>query len=144
MNIDCISGKLYTVKCGYNAVQYNIILHTSLQQLRQNINQFEPTKEITYLTLMGELCDVFCANVGENWPCYNSTKLYCVQDIDLHEKKVPSCIHIPHTSTMSPMTQGKLVTSRPSKYQHYWALLIPGRKSYWCWAVYKINAAVRK
>ena len=28
-----------TVKCCYNAVQYNTIIHTSLQWLRQNINQ---------------------------------------------------------------------------------------------------------
>ena len=27
------------IQCGYNAVQYNKIVHTSLQELRQNINQ---------------------------------------------------------------------------------------------------------
>ena len=28
-----------TVECRYNAAQYNIVLHTSLQEVRQNINQ---------------------------------------------------------------------------------------------------------
>ena len=30
---------IQTVKCHYNAVQYNMILHEPLQELRQNINQ---------------------------------------------------------------------------------------------------------
>ena len=29
-----------TVECGYNVVQYNMVLHTSLQEVRQNINQW--------------------------------------------------------------------------------------------------------
>ena len=68
----------YAAGCRYNAVQYNMILHTSLQWLRQSINQeFEPTKYIPYLALTGELWDVFCEDLGGNWPCYNSTALYC-------------------------------------------------------------------
>ena len=31
--------KQYTVECRYNTVQYDTILHTSLQLPRQNINQ---------------------------------------------------------------------------------------------------------
>ena len=37
--------------------------------------EFEPTKYIPYLTLTGELWDVFCGNLGENLPCYNGTTL---------------------------------------------------------------------
>ena len=36
----------------------------------------EPTKYIPYLTLRGELWDVFCENLGENWPRYNGTARY--------------------------------------------------------------------
>ena len=43
------------IECRYNAVQGNKILHTSLQALRQNINQTSPTKDIPYLALTGEL-----------------------------------------------------------------------------------------
>ena len=29
----------YTVKCRYDVLQYNMVLHTSLQEVRQNINE---------------------------------------------------------------------------------------------------------
>ena len=67
-----------TVGCRYNRVQYHMIFHTSLQLLRQNINQeCKSTKDIPYLVLTGELWGVFCENFQENWPFYNGTAL-CV------------------------------------------------------------------
>ena len=36
-----------------------------------------PTKYIPYLALTGELWDVFCEDLGENWLRYNGTALYC-------------------------------------------------------------------
>ena len=39
-------------------------------------SQFEPTKYIPYLTLTGELWDVFCEDLWKNWPHYNGTALY--------------------------------------------------------------------
>ena len=66
-----------TVKRCYNAVQYNMILHTSLQWLGQSINLIlNPKKHIPYLTLTDELWDVFCVDLGDNWLRYNSTPLY--------------------------------------------------------------------
>ena len=54
--------KLYTVKCCYNAVQFSLFdtLHcidSSRTQIRIE----------TYLTLTGELWDVCCEEIRENW-----------------------------------------------------------------------------
>ena len=58
----------YTVECRYNAVQYYLALYTSLQDVRQNINQrLKP--------LTSELCSVFREYFGENWPLYNGTAM---------------------------------------------------------------------
>ena len=35
----------------------------------------ESTKDTPYLTLTGELWDVCCENLEENWPRYNGTAL---------------------------------------------------------------------
>ena len=40
--------------------------------------EFEPTKYIPYLTLMGELWDVFCKDFEETWSRYNGTALFWV------------------------------------------------------------------
>ena len=45
-------------------------------------SQSEPTKYIPYLTLRGQVWDVFCEDLRENWPCYNSTALYCLQYVN--------------------------------------------------------------
>ena len=89
-----VISKYATVECCYNTVQYNMVLLSSLQEVRQNINQIlhpqktphsssvkhqseaAPTKDTPYLTLMGELWGVFREYYGENWPRYNSTALY--------------------------------------------------------------------
>ena len=56
-----------------------VISYTSLPWLRQSVNQeFEPTKDTAYLTLTGELCDVVCEDLGENWLHYNGTALYLI------------------------------------------------------------------
>ena len=34
------------------------------------------TKDTPYLALTGELWDVFCGYLWENWPRYNGTALY--------------------------------------------------------------------
>ena len=61
-----------TVEC-----HYNMILHTALQWLRQDINpESEPTEDTPYLTLTGDLWHIFCEHFGENWPHYNGTPLY--------------------------------------------------------------------
>ena len=50
---------------------------TSLQQLRQNMNQsLNLQTTAPYLALAVELWDVFCENGGEYWPCYKDTALY--------------------------------------------------------------------
>ena len=65
-----------TVECRYNAVQYSEILHTQLQELRQNINQMlDPQKNTTYLALRGKLWGVFCEYLWEIWPRHNDTAL---------------------------------------------------------------------
>ena len=56
----------HTVESRYNAIQYNMILHTTLPWLRQKW-EFKPTKDTPYL-----FSDVF----GENRPRYNYTALY--------------------------------------------------------------------
>ena len=65
---------IYTGKCRYNAVQYNKILDTSLQELR--ISETASTKDTTYLALTGELWCVICEYVLLNGPRYNETALY--------------------------------------------------------------------
>ena len=62
-----------TVGCRYNAVQYDMILHTAQQSLKQKINQLTFTKDTPYLTLTGKL---WCVYLRENWLCYNGTVLY--------------------------------------------------------------------
>ena len=39
-------------------------------------SQCQITNHTSYLALTGELWGVFCENLGEYWPCYNSTALY--------------------------------------------------------------------
>ena len=34
------------------------------------------TTDTPYLALSGELLDVYCEDLGENWPRYNDTALY--------------------------------------------------------------------
>ena len=58
----------------YNLAQYNMILHTLLQWLRQNMNQsFNPKKDPSY---QGEVWSVFCGDLGEIG--YIATALHCV------------------------------------------------------------------
>ena len=59
VNIGSGNG-LHKVECCYNEVQGNMILHTSLQLERQNINYSV------------KVCGVF----QENWQHYNSIALY--------------------------------------------------------------------
>ena len=72
-------GFRYTVGDRYNAVQYNKILHTSLQWRGQNINQRLNLQKTHHIT--SELWCVFRENFGENWPRYNGTALYSTRYI---------------------------------------------------------------
>ena len=69
-----VSVYTYTVKCRYNAVQYNTTFNTALHRLGQDINQCEITNYTPYLALTGELWGVFCED--RNWLRYNDTALY--------------------------------------------------------------------
>ena len=53
-----------------------MILHASLQWLRQNTNQSLNTQDTTYLTLTGKLWGAFCEDFEENWLRYNGTTQY--------------------------------------------------------------------
>ena len=53
-------------ECLYNAVQYNMTLHTSLQWLCQNVYQSFNPQDTPYLALADELRDVFGKDLGEN------------------------------------------------------------------------------
>ena len=63
-------------ECHYNAVQYNRILHISLQWRVEYESEIESTKDTPYLALTGELWCIFCENFGENWLRYNGTALF--------------------------------------------------------------------
>ena len=68
-----------TVKSRYNTVQYNMIFHTSLQQLRQKITQrLNPQNTPHTSPWWGNLWGVFREYFRDNWPHYNSTALYNV------------------------------------------------------------------
>ena len=49
-----------TVECHYSAVQYNMICHTPLHWLMQNINPTLDSQKTPYLAPTGELWSVFC------------------------------------------------------------------------------------
>ena len=92
----------YTVPCRYNAVQYNMILHTPLQWLGQIINEslkphynppppthptptphphpplhtpYPPPPTHPTPPTNGQAMGVFCEDLWENWPRYNGTAL---------------------------------------------------------------------
>ena len=79
----------HAVECGYKAIQYNIILYTTLQRLRQNLIRLKVPKDTPYLTLMGELWGVFCEDLEENWLCYNGTPLHFFSTIQSSNKCCP-------------------------------------------------------
>ena len=51
-------------------------MNTAPQWLEQNLIKVELIKDTLYFALTGELWGVFCKDLGENWPHYNSTALY--------------------------------------------------------------------
>ena len=67
----CAESKIWYRRPYYNAVQYNRILHTTLQELRQNINQ--SLYPLTKITPKLALC---CEYLGDTWPRYKGTALY--------------------------------------------------------------------
>ena len=63
------SRQLTTVEYRFNAVQYNMILHSSLKWLGQNIYQNINPQKTPHSSPARE-------DFGENWPRYNDTALY--------------------------------------------------------------------
>ena len=66
-----------TVKCRYNAVQYNMISHTAQQWLKQNIYQNYHSQKTTHSSPSRASYGVSILMIWEeNWPHYNGT-VYC-------------------------------------------------------------------
>ena len=65
-----------TVECRYNAVKRNMILHMIRQWKAKHASDVIFSKDTPYLALTGELWDVFCEDLGDNWLRYNGTALY--------------------------------------------------------------------
>ena len=40
------------------------------------LSDYELTNSLPYITLIGELCCVFCEYFGENWPYHEEVQLY--------------------------------------------------------------------
>ena len=60
----------YTVDYRYNAVQFITISLSALRWQQPNANQTLVTTGTPYLAFTGELCGVYCEDLGENYPCY--------------------------------------------------------------------------
>ena len=67
---------LTTVRCHYNAVSCNMIFHTSLHWLTQNINQRLDSQKTLHSSSSLSYGVSIVKIWGENWPCYNGTTLY--------------------------------------------------------------------
>ena len=68
-----------SVRCrfnAYSAVQYNMILHASLQCLGQNMIKSLNAQMTPHNSPYPASYGVLCADLGENVPRYNGTKLY--------------------------------------------------------------------
>ena len=89
-----------TVECRYKAVQSSMILHTSLWQLRQNINQglIRGWSDTLYLTLSGEQWNFFCEYFWQNWPRYNRTALYLQEPEAMFMQSTVSCLLLSRSS----------------------------------------------
>ena len=61
----------------YNTVQFFTKLPTAPRYSDRLYIDFKITTDTPYLALTGELWSVCCKDIGENWPRYNGTALYC-------------------------------------------------------------------
>ena len=67
----------HTVECRYNTGPiYHNITYDNAMTGAECVSDFNLTTDTPYLALMGEIWDVYCEAFGDNWPCYNDTKLY--------------------------------------------------------------------
>ena len=57
-------------------LQRGPIYHNITYCLESNIDQIQPTKDIPYLVLRGDLWAVCYEDLGENGPCFKGTALY--------------------------------------------------------------------
>ena len=111
-----------TVECRYSAVQYNMIFHTPLHWLTQNINPNLDSQKTLHVT--GEPWSVYCEEFGENWPCYN-------QCLKLGKKSCrSSCLEsqiknkIEEKSTKSSQSSSKVVGLGPADMWEFPTLVI--------------------
>ena len=74
----CQYDSMCTMQSSAAECQYNMILHTSLQELSRISIRGGTQKDTPLLALMAELWGVFCKYHGENWPRYNGIALYIV------------------------------------------------------------------
>ena len=55
---------------------YHDITYDTAITVAESESDIRITTDTQYLVLTGELWDVYCEDLGENWPRYNSTTLY--------------------------------------------------------------------
>ena len=93
VSFDNIPYYHYTVRCRYNAVQYNMILQTSLQWLRQRMNDSLNPQKTPH-----ELWGVFCDDCGVNWPrqCTTVHVRMCWSDTEYQIYLIKCCLGSKH------------------------------------------------
>ena len=72
---------VYTVECHYNILQYNMVLHTLLQELRQNISQRLNPQKTPHTSPWWASYRVSFMNILEKIDCYNGTTQHHVPHI---------------------------------------------------------------
>ena len=91
-----LSTKPYTIECRYNAVQYSMVLHTPLQEVRQNINQrLNPQKTphtspwrasygVSFVNILKKVCGVMTAPhcIAQQWRPLLPTQNALNKDMD--------------------------------------------------------------
>ena len=55
---------------------YHDITYNTAITVAESESVIRITRDTPYLALTGELWDVYCASLGENWSCYNGTALH--------------------------------------------------------------------
>ena len=97
-----------TGQCHYNAVQYFMMLHTTLQMtVAECRSDLKLTADTSYLALTGKLWGVSFKDIGENWPPYNSTTLYIIV---LDIMSFPAAVCCSDITNIKKLTVAKLRT----------------------------------
>ena len=75
----------YTAGCRYNAAQYNMIFHTALQWLKQNMNHSLNSQQTPHSSPLRASYGVSIVGIFEKyWSRYNGTVLYVLSQTYLH------------------------------------------------------------